>query len=83
VDPEHRFFLALLLNVSTRTDLLALVEQSFPEAPPVETILRWAEGAYAGNGIWILLFGLRAARRFACGDMTNNPECCSLFFESI
>ncbi|HEY5792780.1 MAG TPA: hypothetical protein VIS74_05740 [Chthoniobacterales bacterium] len=43
VEPEHRFFLALLLNVTTRADLLALVGQRFPEAAPVETVLRWAE----------------------------------------
>jgi hypothetical protein len=42
-DPEHRFFLALLLNVPKKADLFALVAQRFPEEPPVETILRWAE----------------------------------------
>jgi hypothetical protein len=41
--PEHRFFLALLMNVDTRVDVLALVAQRFPETKPVETILRWAE----------------------------------------
>ncbi len=42
-EPEHRFFLALLLNVPTRADLLALVAQRFPEEAPIETVLRWAE----------------------------------------
>jgi hypothetical protein len=42
-EPEHRFFLALLLNGPDRDDLLALVAQRFPEAPAIETILRWAE----------------------------------------
>lgn len=42
-EPEHRFFLALLMNVTTRTDLLALVARRFPDVPPVETVLRWAE----------------------------------------
>lgn len=42
-DPELRFFLALLLNVPERRDILALVAQRFTEAPPIETILRWAE----------------------------------------
>jgi len=42
-EPEHRFFLALLMNVSTRADLLTLVAQRFPEVPPVETVLRWAQ----------------------------------------
>lgn len=42
-EPEHRFFLALLMNAPTRADLLALVAQRFPEAAPVETVLRWAD----------------------------------------
>lgn len=42
-EPEHRFFLALLMNVTTRQDLLKLVKQRFPEMPPVETVLRWLE----------------------------------------
>ena len=41
-DPEHRFFLALLMNVSERADLCALVKQRFPMEKPVDTILRWA-----------------------------------------
>lgn len=42
-EPEHRFFLALLMNVSTRSDLFALVARRYPNATPVETVLRWAE----------------------------------------
>ena len=42
VEPEHRFFLALLLNVSSRKDLFALVKKRFPKQAPAETILRWA-----------------------------------------
>ncbi len=55
-EPEHRFFLALLMNVSARADLLDLVSQRFPEEPPVETILRWAEelGTETDYGIAIL-----------------------------
>lgn len=41
-DPEHRFFLALLMNVASKADLLALVKQRFNKAKPVDTILRWA-----------------------------------------
>ncbi len=41
-DPEHRFFLALLMNVSQRADLLKLVKQRFSKTKPIETILRWA-----------------------------------------
>ncbi|HKO96944.1 MAG TPA: hypothetical protein VJU86_08130 [Pyrinomonadaceae bacterium] len=40
---EHRFFLALLLNVSSREKILDLVKQRFPETDPVEKILDWVE----------------------------------------
>jgi hypothetical protein len=43
IEPEHRFFLALLMNAPTRDDLLALVAQRFPDEPPVATVLRWVE----------------------------------------
>jgi hypothetical protein len=39
-DVEHRFFLALLLNVPERETILRLVAQRFP-GPPIQTILRW------------------------------------------
>lgn len=39
----HRFFLALLLNVSSREKILELVEQRYPNQDPVETILDWVE----------------------------------------
>jgi hypothetical protein len=42
-DPEHRFFLALLMNVPARGHLLKLVAQRIPNVNPVETVLRWAE----------------------------------------
>lgn len=42
-EPEHRFFLALLMNVPTRADVLALVAQRFPHEPAVDTVLRWIE----------------------------------------
>lgn len=40
VETEHRFFLALLLNVPDRPRILELVGQRLP-GNPVETILRW------------------------------------------
>ena len=40
---EHRFFLALLLNVPERKRVLELVQQCFPERDPVETVLEWVE----------------------------------------
>ena len=41
-DGEHRFFLALLLNVPSRKDILDLVARRYP-GNPVETVMRWAE----------------------------------------
>lgn len=46
-EPEHRFFLALLLNVRTRADLLALVGERFPDDPPLATVLRWVDELHA------------------------------------
>lgn len=43
VNPEHRFFLALLMNVQNRKDILALVTQRFPGSSAIATILGWAE----------------------------------------
>jgi hypothetical protein len=40
---EHRYFLALLLNVPDRVKLLELVKQRFPDSEPVETVLNWVE----------------------------------------
>ena len=40
---EHRFFLALLLNVPDRVKVLELVRQRFPEQDPVNTITGWVE----------------------------------------
>jgi hypothetical protein len=40
---EHRFFLALLLNVPDRAKLLALVKQRFPDRDPVETVIEWLD----------------------------------------
>lgn len=40
---DHRFFLALLLNVSNRGKILELVKQRFTETDPVEKILDWVE----------------------------------------
>jgi hypothetical protein len=43
IEPEHRFFLALLMNAPTRDDLLALVKQRFPKEAPVAVVLRWVQ----------------------------------------
>lgn len=55
VDPDHRFFLALLLNVPTGADILAMVAQRFG-ARPTKTVLRWATELIepTEDGTWLL-----------------------------
>lgn len=43
VEPEHRFFLALLLNIPDKAYILDLIKQRFPERNPVETICNWVQ----------------------------------------
>jgi hypothetical protein len=40
-EPEHRFFMALLLNVEGRERIFGLIKQRFPDADPVEKVLDW------------------------------------------
>lgn len=40
-EPEHRFFLALLMNVAGKERIFSLVKQRFPDAEPIEKILDW------------------------------------------
>jgi hypothetical protein len=52
---EHRFFLALLLNIPTRKEILAMIGQRFPGSATA-TVLRWA-GELVENspeGAWLL-----------------------------
>jgi len=52
---EHRFFLALLLNIPDRVGILDMVAQRFP-GEPMESILRWADELIevSEEGIWLL-----------------------------
>jgi hypothetical protein len=43
VDPDQRFFLALLLNVPSRRDIFAFIAKRAPDQSPIKTILGWAE----------------------------------------
>ena len=54
-DVEHRFFLAVLLNVPGQTALLKLVAQRV-SGKPAETVMRWAEELTEASeeGTWIL-----------------------------
>ena len=64
-DPEHRFFMALLLNVDDRGRIFDLIKHRFPDADPIEKILDWvfdlAEirliGVDTSNAIGIENFG--------------------------
>lgn len=40
---EHRFFLALLLNVPDRLKFLEMVASRYPDRDPVETVIDWLE----------------------------------------
>lgn len=42
-DPEHRYFLAVLLNGTDRGSILELVRSRFPDRDPLEAIARWVE----------------------------------------
>ena len=54
-DVEHRFFLALILNLENRNALLEMVAKRFP-GKAMETVLRWAVELIqiTESGIWIL-----------------------------
>lgn len=54
-DVEHRFFLALLLNVPTRAKILELVGRRHGKKP-ADTVMRWAEELTEASdeGTWIL-----------------------------
>lgn len=54
-DVEHRFFLALLLNVSERADILGMIAQRFP-GKPLANVLRWAGelAEISDEGTWLL-----------------------------
>lgn len=41
-DAEHRFFLALLMNVEGREPILSLIKERFPQKNPVDKILDWS-----------------------------------------
>lgn len=49
--PEHRFFLALLLNVPCREKVLEMVAQRFPDNDPIETVTDWVE-ELANTKLW-------------------------------
>lgn len=54
-NPDHRFFLALLVNVQKRADICALISERFPEQSAPDTILGWADELIEPNDFGITL----------------------------
>jgi hypothetical protein len=62
---EHRFFMALLLNLDTRERIFSLIKQRFPDVDPIEKVLDWVFelsetrvlGIEASNALGIADFG--------------------------
>lgn len=40
-NPEHRYFLALLLNAENREQIFSLIKKRFPQAGPLDKVLDW------------------------------------------
>lgn len=40
-EPEHRFFLALLMNVEGKERIFELIKERFPDSEPIDKILDW------------------------------------------
>jgi len=66
-EAEHRFFLALLLNVPTRRDILAMVRQRFGGRPEA-TILRWAEELVASSEAGAYLLDAKFPEEIKAGE---------------
>ncbi len=77
-NPEHRFFMALLMNVDDRERIFALIKQRFPGADPIEKVLDWvfdlAEtrvvGVETSNALGISNFG--DAEMFVLENVLND-----------
>jgi hypothetical protein len=50
LDPDQRFFLALLLNVSDRAGIRTLVEKRYPTEAWVDVVSRWMFGPQQPDG---------------------------------
>mgnify|MGYP000672268539 CR=1 FL=1 len=42
-NPEHRFFLALVMNITDGKGIQSLVSKRYPEQSPIETVLGWLD----------------------------------------
>ena len=70
---DHRFFMALLMNVQSRTDIFALISERFPDEEPAATILGWAEEMmeYTDFGITFLDFVFPESLDVAIEDQSH------------
>jgi hypothetical protein len=63
---DHRFFLALLLNVPDRTTIFRLVKERFPDQEPVELIVGWVKELSATK-----IFGSPEANVLGIGEFSD------------
>ena len=64
---EHRFFLALLLNVPSREKMLELVKEEFPESNPIDKVLDWVSELSATK-----VFGSSEPNVLGIGDFKDD-----------
>jgi len=64
--PDHRFFLALLLNVPERSSLLRLVQERFPTQDSVEVVMGWIRELSATR-----IFGSREPNVLGIADLDD------------
>lgn len=63
---DHRFFLALLLNVPDRATVLRLVEQRFPDQDPIDLVVGWIKELAATK-----IFGSREPNVLGIGEFDD------------
>lgn len=66
-DEDHRFFLALLLNVPDRANILKLITERFPTPDPVDLIADWIKELAATQ-----IFGSREPNVLGIGEFDDN-----------
>lgn len=66
-DEDHRFFLALLLNVPDRANILKLITERFPGHDPVDLIAEWIKELAATQ-----IFGSREPNVLGIGEFGHN-----------
>lgn len=66
-EPEHRFFLALLLNVDERSRLFDLIKKKFPDDDPIEKILDWTSELSATK-----VFGAKESNVLGIADFNDD-----------